>query len=41
MRPVYGWQELILHAKEQRRPEAVALDTTATDWRLQIKWANR
>ena len=41
VRPAFGWQELILMGKEQRRPEAVALDTSAADWRLQVKWANR
>lgn len=41
VRPAFGYQEFILNAKEQRRPEAAALDTTAVDWRLQIKWANR
>ncbi|MCA9292663.1 MAG: DUF1425 domain-containing protein [Phycisphaerales bacterium] len=41
VRPLFGYQEMILDAKEQRRPEATALDTTATDWRFQIKWANR
>ncbi len=39
--PAFGYQEMILGAKEQRRPEASALDTSAADWRFQIKWANR
>ena len=41
VRPAMGWKEFVLEPKGSKVIQANALDKTAVDWKVEIRWANR
>lgn len=41
LRPAMGWREVVIEPRDQKRIAANAIDSRATDWKIQLRWANR
>lgn len=39
--PAMGWKEAVLEPKGQKVLQANAMDRRATDWKMEVRWANR